>query len=45
MCHGADGVGGKMWTKDFAPPEIQGLSGAELTETISRGNASEDACS
>ena len=37
MCHGPDGKGGKMGTKDFASPEVQGLSDAELIETISKG--------
>lgn len=37
MCHGADGKGGKMGTKDFASPDIQGESDAQLTETITKG--------
>ena len=37
MCHGPDGKGGKMGTKDFASAEVQGLSDAELIETISKG--------
>ena len=37
MCHGADGKGGKMGTKDFASPEIKGLSDAQLTEAITKG--------
>ena len=37
MCHGADGKGGKMGTKDFASPEIQSQSDAQLTETITKG--------
>ena len=37
MCHGADGKGGKMGTKDFASPDIQKLTDAQLTETISKG--------
>jgi mono/diheme cytochrome c family protein len=36
-CHGADGKGGKMGTKDFASAEIAGLSDAQLTETITKG--------
>lgn len=37
MCHGADGKGGKMGTKDFASPEIQGLTDAQLADIISKG--------
>jgi cytochrome c6 len=37
MCHGADGKGGKMGTKDFASPEIKGMSDAQLTEIITKG--------
>lgn len=37
MCHGADGKGGKMGTKDFASPEIKAESDAQLTETITKG--------
>lgn len=37
MCHGADGKGGKMGTKDFASPEIKSQSDAQLTETITKG--------
>jgi len=37
MCHGADGKGGKMGTKDFASPDIQKLTDAQLAETISKG--------
>jgi cytochrome c6 len=39
MCHGADGKGGKMGTKDFASPEIQKMSDAELAEVIAKGKA------
>lgn len=39
MCHGADGKGGKMGTKDFASPDIQGMTDAQLTEVISKGKA------
>ncbi len=39
MCHGPDGKGGKMGTKDFASPEIQKETDAQLTETISKGKA------
>lgn len=37
MCHGADGKGGKMGTKDFASPEIKGASDAQLADTITKG--------
>jgi len=42
MCHGADGkgdtpAGKKMGTHDFASPEVQKMSDAELTEAISKG--------
>jgi cytochrome c6 len=37
MCHGPDGKGGKMGTKDFASPEIQKETDAQLTETIEKG--------
>jgi cytochrome c6 len=37
MCHGADGKGGKMGTKDFASPDIQGMTDAQLTEVVTKG--------
>jgi len=42
MCHGADGkastpAGQKMGAHDFASPEVQNISDAELTETITKG--------
>ena len=37
MCHGADGKGGKMGTRDFASPDIQSQTDAQLTETITKG--------
>lgn len=37
MCHGPDGKGGKMGTKDFASPEIKAESDAQLAEIISKG--------
>jgi mono/diheme cytochrome c family protein len=37
MCHGADGKGGKMGTKDFASPDIQKVTDAQLAESISKG--------
>lgn len=39
MCHGPEGKGGKMGTKDFASPEVQALSDADLAEAISKGKA------
>ncbi|HKF03060.1 MAG TPA: cytochrome c [Candidatus Sulfotelmatobacter sp.] len=37
MCHGADGKGGKMGTKDFASPEVKSMTDAQLTEAITKG--------
>ena len=42
MCHGADGKGAtpagqKMGVHDFASPEIQKTSDADLTQTIEKG--------
>lgn len=37
MCHGADGKGGKMGTKDFASAEVKGQTDAQLAETITKG--------
>jgi cytochrome c6 len=37
MCHGADGKGGKMGTRDFASPEVKGETDAQLTEIITKG--------
>jgi cytochrome c6 len=37
MCHGADGKGGKMGTKDFASPDIKSQSDAQLVEAITKG--------
>lgn len=37
MCHGVDGKGGKMGTKDFASADIQGQTDAQLADTISKG--------
>jgi len=40
-CHGADGAGSAMGTKmgthDFTTAAVQGMSDAELTETITNG--------
>jgi len=37
MCHGPDGKGGKMGTKDFAAPEVQKESDADLAAVITNG--------
>ena len=37
MCHGADGKGGKMGTRDFASPEVKGETDAQLTDIITKG--------
>lgn len=37
MCHGADGKGGKMGTRDFASPEVQKESDDELAAIITNG--------
>jgi len=42
MCHGADGkgttpAGQKMGVHDFASPEVQQMSDADLTQTIEKG--------
>jgi cytochrome c6 len=37
MCHGADGKGGKMGTRDFASAEVKAESDAQLIETITKG--------
>jgi len=37
MCHGTDGKGGKMGTRDFASPEVKAESDAQLTEIITKG--------
>jgi cytochrome c6 len=37
MCHGPDGKGGKMGTRDFASPEVQKESDADLTDIITKG--------
>jgi cytochrome c6 len=37
MCHGADGKGGKMGTRDFASPEVKAETDAQLTGIISKG--------
>lgn len=37
MCHGADGKGGKMGTRDFASAEVKAESDAQLAEVITKG--------
>ena len=37
VCHGADGKGGKMGTRDFHSPEVAKETDAELTEIITKG--------
>jgi len=37
MCHGADGKGGKMGTRDFASPEVAKETDADLTTIITKG--------
>lgn len=37
MCHGADGKGGKMGTRDFASPEVKKETDADLTTIITKG--------
>ena len=39
MCHGADGKGGKMGTRDFASAEVKTETDAQLTEIITKGKA------
>ena len=37
MCHGPDGKGGKMGTRDFASAEVKAESDVQLTEIITKG--------
>lgn len=37
VCHGADGKGGKMGTRDFASPEVQKETDAQLVDAITKG--------
>lgn len=37
MCHGPDGKGGKMGTRDFASPEVKAETDAQLTGIITKG--------
>jgi len=36
-CHGPDGKGGKMGTRDFASPEVKAETDAQLTDIITKG--------
>ena len=37
VCHGPEGKGGKMGTRDFASPGVKAQSDAQLTEIITKG--------
>src|SRR5215469_12120038 len=37
MCHGSEGKGGKMGTRDFASPEVKAETDAQLAEIITAG--------
>jgi len=37
MCHGADGKGGKMGTRDFASADVKAETDAQLTDIITKG--------
>jgi mono/diheme cytochrome c family protein len=37
MCHGPEGKGGKVGTRDFASPEVQKESDADLAGIITKG--------
>jgi cytochrome c6 len=37
MCHGPEGKGGKMGTRDFASAEVKAETDAQLTEIITKG--------
>jgi cytochrome c6 len=37
MCHGPEGKGGKMGTRDFASADVKAESDAQLTEIITKG--------
>jgi cytochrome c6 len=37
MCHGADGKGGKMGTRDFASPGVKAETDAQLVDIITKG--------
>jgi len=37
MCHGPDGKGGKMGTRDFGSAEVKAETDAQLVEIITKG--------
>jgi mono/diheme cytochrome c family protein len=37
VCHGPDGKGGRMGTRDFASPEVKAETDAQLTDIITKG--------
>ncbi|HTW31019.1 MAG TPA: cytochrome c [Candidatus Sulfotelmatobacter sp.] len=37
MCHGPDGKGGRMGTRDFASPEVKAETDAQLTDIVTKG--------
>ena len=37
MCHGPDGKGGKMGTRDFASPEVKAETDAQLIGIVTKG--------
>jgi mono/diheme cytochrome c family protein len=37
VCHGPDGKGGRMGTRDFASPEVKTETDAQLTDIITKG--------
>jgi cytochrome c6 len=37
MCHGADGKGGKMGTRDFASADVKAESDAQLIDIVTKG--------
>ncbi len=37
VCHGPDGKGGRMGTRDFGSPEVKAETDAQLTDIITKG--------
>ena len=37
VCHGPDGKGGRMGTRDFASPEVKAETDVQLTDIITKG--------
>jgi mono/diheme cytochrome c family protein len=37
VCHGSDGKGGRMGTRDFASPEVKAETDVQLTDIITKG--------